>query len=191
MLLRLRRLDVQHFHTLLIIAVLIVLDSCRQWPQCSGPRQSFCLIALCVASRVGVRPPLPLVVLDSCRQRPQCCLHGQLCRSACQKGCASCSPYRNCMPFACHCCVQELCQHPQVKAHILDQLTAVGKAGKLRGFELVKAIHTGQPGCLATLGLLHQSTNIAGRIAFGHCIDWRAWLSSTLAADPPANLHAY
>jgi hypothetical protein len=49
--------------------------------------------------------------------------------------------------------VQELCQHPQVKSHILDQLTAVGKAGKLRGFELVKAIHIGQHDCLATLSL--------------------------------------
>lgn len=30
------------------------------------------------------------------------------------------------------------------KQYILDELTAVGKAGKLRGFELVKAIHTGE-----------------------------------------------
>jgi hypothetical protein len=62
-------------------------------------------------------------------------------------------PFRNCTPFACHYRVQELCQHPQVKAHILDQLTAVGKAGKLRGFELVKAIQTGQHRCLAAMGL--------------------------------------
>jgi hypothetical protein len=30
------------------------------------------------------------------------------------------------------------------KAQILEQLTTVGKAGKLRGFELVKAVHIGE-----------------------------------------------
>lgn len=50
------------------------------------------------------------------------------------------------------CAVQNVCQHPQVKAQILEQLTAVGEAGRLRGFELVKAVHTGkqpqlQSGC--------------------------------------------
>jgi hypothetical protein len=39
--------------------------------------------------------------------------------------------------------VQELVEHPATKAQILEQLTAVGKAGRLRGFELVKAVHTG------------------------------------------------
>lgn len=33
---------------------------------------------------------------------------------------------------------------PEAKAHILEELTAVGRAGKLRGFELIKAIHTGE-----------------------------------------------
>lgn len=40
--------------------------------------------------------------------------------------------------------LQELCTHPEVKQHILNELTVVGKAGKLRGFELVKAIHLGK-----------------------------------------------
>lgn len=40
--------------------------------------------------------------------------------------------------------MQELCVSPEAKAHILEELTAVGRAGKLKGFELIKAIHTGE-----------------------------------------------
>lgn len=32
--------------------------------------------------------------------------------------------------------------HPETKAFLLTELQAAGKAGKLKGFELVKAIHT-------------------------------------------------
>lgn len=32
---------------------------------------------------------------------------------------------------------------PEAKAHLLQELTAVGKAGKLKGFELIKSIQTG------------------------------------------------
>jgi hypothetical protein len=38
---------------------------------------------------------------------------------------------------------QELCNNAHAKAAILDDLTAVGKAGKLKGFELIKALHLG------------------------------------------------
>lgn len=38
---------------------------------------------------------------------------------------------------------QELCALPEAKEHILEQLLAVGRAGKLKGFELVRAIHLG------------------------------------------------
>lgn len=39
--------------------------------------------------------------------------------------------------------LQELCALPEAREHILEQLLAVGRAGKLKGFELVRAIHIG------------------------------------------------
>jgi len=35
----------------------------------------------------------------------------------------------------------ELCKNPKAKAHVLEALTKVGKADRLKGFEMVRAVH--------------------------------------------------